>query len=580
MKKFCFLLLIATLLFSCKQGGQQNKKNDDKPVITVTIEPLRYFTEAIAGDEFTVVSMVPKGSSPETYDPTPQQLVDLAQSKAYFRIGYIGFEQTWTEKLTDNAPHLQFFDMSENVELILDDTHAHHHKDGHVHEGHTHAGGVEPHIWNSTINAQIIAGNILNALCAIDKANESVYMERYNVLIRQIEHTDSLICQMLSSPNADRAFMIYHPALSYFARDYNLNQIPIEAGGKEPSPAHLKSLINSCKKEKVRIIFVQPEFDRRNADLIAQQTGTRVVAINPLSYDWEEEMMNTAQALLTPVPLKEKENKEKNMLASPIIEIKNLSAGYDNRTVLHDVNLTIYERDFLGIIGPNGGGKTTLIKCILGLLKPTAGEILYHTDSPSPEVAGSQCLPLNTRLSMGYLPQYSSIDRKFPITVEEVILSGLSSQKPLASRFNTRHREKARHVIARMGLEGMEQRAIGALSGGQLQRALLGRAIISDPQVVILDEPSTYIDKRFEARLYELLTEINEECAIILVSHDIGTVLQQVKSIACVNETLDYHPDTGVTEEWLERNFNCPIELLGHGTLPHRILGEHKHAHE
>ena len=117
------------------------------------------------------------------------------------------------------------------------------------------------------------------------------------------------------------------------------------------------------------------------------------------------------------------------MPASPIIEIKNLSAGYDNRTVLHDINLTIYERDFLGIIGPNGGGKTTLIKCILGLLKPTAGEILYHTDSPSPEVAGSQCLPLNTRLSMGYLPQYSSIDRKFPITVEEVILSGLSSQE-------------------------------------------------------------------------------------------------------------------------------------------------------
>ena len=267
------------------------------------------------------------------------------------------------------------------------------------------------------------------------------------------------------------------------------------------------------------------------------------------------------------------------MPASPIIEIKNLSAGYDNRTVLHDINLTIYERDFLGIIGPNGGGKTTLIKCILGLLKPTAGEILYHTDPPSPEVAGSQCLPLNTRLSMGYLPQYSSIDRKFPITVEEVILSGLSSKKPLASRFTARHREKASAVIARMGLEGMEQRAIGALSGGQLQRALLGRAIISDPQVVILDEPSTYIDKRFEARLYELLAEINKDCAIILVSHDIGTVLQQVKSIACVNETLDYHPDTGVTEEWLERNFNCPIELLGHGTLPHRILKEHKHSH-
>ena len=255
----------------------------------------------------------------------------------------------------------------------------------------------------------------------------------------------------------------------------------------------------------------------------------------------------------------------------PIIEIKNLSAGYDGRTVLHDVNLSIYERDFLGIIGPNGGGKTTLIKCILGLLKPTGGEIIFHTR----EKASTK----TTSTFLGYLPQYNSIDRKFPISVEEVILSGLSIQKSLTSRFTPEQKEKGKQIISRMGLEGLEHRSIGQLSGGQLQRALLGRAIISDPAVLILDEPSTYIDKRFEARLYELLAEINKECAIILVSHDIGTVLQQVKSIACVNETLDYHPDTGVTTEWLERNFNCPIELLGHGTLPHRVLGEHNHHH-
>ena len=271
---------------------------------------------------------------------------------------------------------------------------------------------------------------------------------------------------------------------------------------------------------------------------------------------------------------------------TPLIEIKNLSAGYDSRTVLRNVNLTVYDRDFLGIIGPNGGGKTTLIKCILGLLKPTAGEILYSdkrfvTSDKQGSAAQRPALTANRSvLKMWYLPQYNSIDRKFPITVEEVILSGLSSQKSLISRFTATHREKARQVIARMGLEGLEKRAIGALSGGQLQRALLGRAIISDPALVVLDEPSTYIDKRFEARLYELLAEINHDCAIILVSHDIGTVLQQVKSIACVNETLDYHPDTGVSEEWLERNFNCPIELLGHGALPHRILAEHKHGDE
>lgn len=250
------------------------------------------------------------------------------------------------------------------------------------------------------------------------------------------------------------------------------------------------------------------------------------------------------------------------MTNEPIIQITNLSAGYDGKTVLRNVNLTVFRNDFLGIIGPNGGGKTTLIKCILGLVKPLGGEI----KAPG--------------IRMGYLPQYTGIDRKFPITVQEVVLSGLGSEKSLSARYSAADRNKARQVIRQMGLEGLEQRSIGALSGGQLQRTLLGRAIVSDPDVVILDEPSTYIDKRFEARLYELLAELNHRCAIILVSHDIGTVLQQVKSIACVNETLDYHPDTGVTEEWLQRNFQCPIDLLGHGSLPHRILGHHHHPDE
>lgn len=257
-------------------------------------------------------------------------------------------------------------------------------------------------------------------------------------------------------------------------------------------------------------------------------------------------------------------------MPQPIIEIKNLSAGYDGKAVIHDINLTIYDRDFLGVIGPNGGGKTTLIKCILGLLKPMSGEIIYHQSS----------LNRKSSLSVGYLPQYSSIDRKFPISVEEVILSGLNVEKSLISRFSKEQHEKVKTVVQRMGLDGLEKRSIGQLSGGQLQRALLGRAIISDPSVVILDEPSTYIDKQFEARLYQLLTEINKECAIVLVSHDIGTVLQQVKSIACVNETLDYHPGSEVTGEWLEKKFHCPIELLGHGSLPHRIVASHPHSKE
>ncbi|MGL4520025.1 MAG: metal ABC transporter ATP-binding protein [Phocaeicola sp.] len=249
-----------------------------------------------------------------------------------------------------------------------------------------------------------------------------------------------------------------------------------------------------------------------------------------------------------------------------LITLDNLWAAYDGKSVLKEVNLTIRERDFVGIIGPNGGGKTTLIKMILGLKKPSKGKIQFFQQGE--EVAD---------IAMGYLPQYNSIDKKFPISVYEVVLSGLSKQKSLFSRYSKEQHEQTRAILQRLGLEGLEKRSIGELSGGQLQRALLGRALVSDPQVVILDEPSTYIDKRFEAKLYSLLEEINQERAVILVSHDIGTVLQQVKSIACVNETVDYHPDTEIPTDWLEKHFGCPIEILGHGHFPHRILKCHDH---
>ena len=255
-------------------------------------------------------------------------------------------------------------------------------------------------------------------------------------------------------------------------------------------------------------------------------------------------------------------------MSNPIIQISDLYAAYEEKTVLSHVDLTVYERDFLGIIGPNGGGKTTLIKSILGLHQPQKGKIhFYKNGKEVPEI------------NMGYLPQYNNIDKKFPISVYEVILSGLSKQKSIFQRYSNEQHELVRQMIIQMGLEGMDKRAIGELSGGQLQRALLGRALVSNPEVIILDEPNTYIDKRFEAKLYSLLEEINKERAIILVSHDIGTILKNVKTIACVNETVHYHPHTEVPTEWLEEHFGCPIEMLGHGSFPHRVLKCHDHEH-
>ena len=255
-------------------------------------------------------------------------------------------------------------------------------------------------------------------------------------------------------------------------------------------------------------------------------------------------------------------------MSNPIIQISDLNAAYEEKTVLSHVDLTVYERDFLGIIGPNGGGKTTLIKSILGLHQPQKGKIHFFKNGKEvPEI------------NMGYLPQYNNIDKKFPISVYEVILSGLSKQKSIFQRYSNEQHELVRQMIIQMGLEGMDKRAIGELSGGQLQRALLGRALVSNPEVIILDEPNTYIDKRFEAKLYSLLEEINKERAIILVSHDIGTILKNVKTIACVNETVHYHPHTEVPTEWLEEHFGCPIEMLGHGSFPHRVLKCHNHEH-
>jgi len=282
MKKLIYIL---TLFILCACGNPT--KQSEKPVITVTLEPLRYFTEAIAGEHFDVVSMVPKGSSPESYDPTPQQMVTLSRSDAYLRIGYIGFELEWMKKLQANHPDMKVYDTSKGVELIREE--------GHHHGDHYHEGGVEPHIWNSTRNASVIADNICAALCELDADHQDDFRNRLHDLKQTIAQTDSIVRTHLA--DADSTFLIYHPALSYFARDYGLKQLSIEEGGKEPSPAQLQALIETCRKEKAHTIFVQQEFDQRNAQLIADELGVNIVPINPLSYDWADEMVRIAIAL-------------------------------------------------------------------------------------------------------------------------------------------------------------------------------------------------------------------------------------------------------------------------------------------
>jgi len=276
MRKFLLSGLIIWLLFSCSNKIQQEN------IITVTIEPQRYFAEQLADSLFQIECMVPAGTSPETYDPTPAQMANLSRSKAYFCIGHIGFEEVWLNRLKQNYPQIPFFDNSQGVSLITSE--------------HSHEGGVDPHTWSSPKATRLIVQNICEALIEIDPANKNRYTANLQHLLGQIDSIDNKITQLLSN-SSQKAFIIYHPALTYFARDYGLTQYSIEADGKEPSPEQLKTLMEAVKEKGIKTVFVQQEFDRKNAELVAKGTGCRLIVINPLSYDWRKEMLHIAQAL-------------------------------------------------------------------------------------------------------------------------------------------------------------------------------------------------------------------------------------------------------------------------------------------
>lgn len=250
-------------------------------------------------------------------------------------------------------------------------------------------------------------------------------------------------------------------------------------------------------------------------------------------------------------------------MTTKLLEIKEMSVGYENHVVLDKVSLSIQSNDFIGVIGPNGGGKTTLIKAILGLIKPFSGEIKLH-------------IP---KKNIGYLPQVNQIDKRFPISVIDVVRSG-KADTALFSSFhkNTLEKEKAEALLQEMGIIAIRHKSIGELSGGQMQRVFLCRALMNEPQLLLLDEPSTYVDNNFEGELYLKLKELNSRMAIMLISHDVGTISFFVKTIACVNRQLHYHPSNVITEEQLA-SYNCPLQIVTHGTIPHTVLKTHNDHH-
>ena len=247
-----------------------------------------------------------------------------------------------------------------------------------------------------------------------------------------------------------------------------------------------------------------------------------------------------------------------------IVSLNNVSFSYNSVPIVKDITFSIEQNDFLGIIGPNGGGKTTLLKILLGLIKPQKGTVKVFNK-----------LPEQGRDLIGYIPQQFNFNLDFPINVLEIVLMGRLGKRGLYKKYSEEDIKISFEALKTVGMEKLKDRQIGELSGGQRQRVFLARALATQPKLLLLDEPMSSIDPKWQNSFYELLAKLKKKMAIVLVTHDISAVSVYVDKIACLNCELYYHGSTEKGIKHLENTYKCPIELIAHG-VPHRVLERHK----
>lgn len=260
-----------------------------------SIMPQKVFIDAIGGDKVETMVMVPVGSEPHTYEPKPSQMKNISKADLYLTLG-VPFEKSWLSKLTNQNNKMQVVNVGKDVARIAMAEHHHEGENEHKEEEHHH-GGLDPHIWTSPENIKIIAKNIYNALVVKDKVNSDYYKSNYEKFLAKVDATDKEIKKIFTNTPKGTKFMVFHPAWGYFAKNYGLEQLAIEAGGDDPKPKQLIHLIDEAKEEKVRAIFVEPEFSQKAAKLIAKEAGVPVVAVSPLEQDWSNNIIGLAKAI-------------------------------------------------------------------------------------------------------------------------------------------------------------------------------------------------------------------------------------------------------------------------------------------
>ena len=286
MKQTLLAIVIIGLALSCSTTTDRG----EQAVISVSILPQLYFVEQLAGDLVEVNVMIPPGASPASYEPTVSQLSKLEESETYFRIGHVGFELSWMDKISSVNPGMKIVDLSHGIDLIFDTE-----EETDDHHGHSH-GGTDPHLWMSVHNARIIARNIHDEMLLMFPDHQPELDLRLEKFSASLDSLHLLISKRLEGLE-NRSFLIYHPALTYFARDYNLHQYPLEIEGKSPSPAHLRQMVDLGRSQKISRILIQDQFDRKNAEVLAREIGAEIIQFDPLDPDWMEQMLYIADQL-------------------------------------------------------------------------------------------------------------------------------------------------------------------------------------------------------------------------------------------------------------------------------------------
>lgn len=283
MRKIIVIILLPILIFSCSSS----KKQDDKPIVTVSILPQKYFVEQIAGTEFEINVMLPPGANPSDFEPTPKQIQDLNKSKIYFYIGHLGFEKSWMIKFSETAKNVSYISCSQGIDLLrsIEDSHS-----------HTHGNGTDPHIWTSPENVKTIARTICSTLSEIYPEKSDFFKNNLDEFIGEIDILDSYIRETLAEKQSG-SFLIFHPSLGYYARDYHLRQYSVEYEGKPPSTAQMKELVDLAEKEKIATVFIQSQFETSKAKTIAKEINAIVETIDPLAEDWLSEMYGLTEKM-------------------------------------------------------------------------------------------------------------------------------------------------------------------------------------------------------------------------------------------------------------------------------------------